>query len=444
MDIIWILTEEKPKNKVVAIILKELLKEKYIKDKFENLKIKPVIENCKFQFKYSIVGISCCIIIKLIQAKQGSFVDYLVFKKAVEPNNDDRPIYVIEETKTTPAESRNVSVYQRLSKFVFVDSFPIMEKSKKIMLYNIRQKYDTIPNTFVFGVRSMKTLDINILGLENIEQYAKFDSLNDLMNSKNKISTKRKDNVPIQLFKQNNTTVSITAKLEKSKKLGHDPNIGAVTALAKLVKITSPDITKIIVKNHGLTQDMVRNKSSKFIKLATPLGIELDGLTIDCISIKEEYWEYSKCNEKIVSILVHNILDYNNCKVIYDNHAGSEQGYFEFPDGTLESIKKKTSKPDLIFMDKTEQILYVIEAEKSSNVFKKRSGVDQLSDFDDVENIYCSKYEGHSYERRVICHGNELSQKELDDNSILLQLKTDGTFMFSKDCPDWFKQCFQS
>ena len=86
-----------------------------------------------------------------------SFVDFLIFqqKESPEPEKEEQPTHVIEETKTTSKEARNVAVQQRLSKFVFIEFFPkIFKNSEKVMLWNIRtETQKNPPDTFVEGIK---------------------------------------------------------------------------------------------------------------------------------------------------------------------------------------------------------------------------------------------------------------------------------------------------
>jgi len=65
-----------------------------------------------------------------------SFVDFLIFYQEKQPTQKDIPLYAIEETKTDDKESRNTGVYQRASKFVFLENY--YPNVKKIMLYNLK------------------------------------------------------------------------------------------------------------------------------------------------------------------------------------------------------------------------------------------------------------------------------------------------------------------
>ena len=236
--------------------------------------------------------------------------------------------------------------------------------------------------------------------------------------------------------------IIITGKLEKSGRLGHDPNIGSITSLAKTIKTLDSQNRPIMIRNHGLDQKMIDNTHNKFIKIATELNLKLEDLELPRSRIEGNYWEYSKTGEKIVSVMFHHLLEYHDYQVIYENHAGCEQGYFETPNGKLDTIEKVTKKPDMVIIDKSEKILYVIEAEPSENVFRHNMGISQLENFDEFEKNYCSKYDDYKCERYVICYGDSLIQEKVNNPKILFQLKTNGEIMFSGTCPTWIKKLF--
>ena len=443
--IIWILTEERAKIDAIKGILHRIDSDKILDKRINitDLKIKPIINNKKFQFEYEIEGVTPKTILKIVRGKQGSFVDYLVFYQLELPNEKDLPYYAIEETKTTTDESRNVAVNQRLTKFVFIDHFENMKKTKKIMMYTIRKNNKTAPATFVFGIRIMKTLDIDIMGLKESSEHNAFENLEDLEEAKNRIANKQinPNNVPVKILVSEEQII-ITGKLEKSGRLGHDPNIGSITSLAKTIKTLDSQNRPIMIRNHGLDQKMIDNTHNKFIKIATELNLKLEDLELPRSRIEGNYWEYSKTGEKIVSVMFHHLLEYHDYQVIYENHAGCEQGYFETPNGKLDTIEKVTKKPDMVIIDKSEKILYVIEAEPSENVFKHNMGISQLENFDGFEKKYCGKYDDYKCERYVICYGDSLIQEKVNNPKILFQLKTNGEIMFSGTCPTWIKKLF--
>ena len=136
---LWILTEERPKNEVIETILRKFISDNNFSAFFTDLKVLPILEDNKFTFTYKVIGFECNkikeIFIKTISGNS-SFVDFLIFYQDKQPTLKDQPLYAIEETKTDDKESRNTGVYQRCSKFVFVDFY--YPSVKKIMLYSLQ------------------------------------------------------------------------------------------------------------------------------------------------------------------------------------------------------------------------------------------------------------------------------------------------------------------
>lgn len=138
MKNIWILTEERPKEAVVQIILDRISIDHKFSIAISDLKVVPIFKDDHFTFLYKVQGVSSKdfgeVYLKLASGNS-SFVDFLVFLQEAEPKQDDKPLYAIEETKTDDSESRNTGVYQRCSKFVYVEFF--YPGITKIMLYNL-------------------------------------------------------------------------------------------------------------------------------------------------------------------------------------------------------------------------------------------------------------------------------------------------------------------
>ena len=140
MDNLWLLTEERPKLSVVLRILDE-----YNNDfgatvtVNENFNIRPIVKNGKFTFEYLVEGVSvqgiANVFIEIVSGNS-SFVDYMLIRQEAKPADHslDNVLMAIEETKTSDAESRNTGIYQRASKFVYIDNY--CPQAKKYMLYN--------------------------------------------------------------------------------------------------------------------------------------------------------------------------------------------------------------------------------------------------------------------------------------------------------------------
>lgn len=136
---LWILTEERPKNEVLRNIISKFCIDNHISWFLDNIRIIPILKNWKFSFTYELIWSRFekinKIFIKTV-SWNSSFVDFLVFYQENEPVEWDIPEYAIEETKTDDSESRNTWVFQRASKFVYIDSY--FPNTKKVMLYNLQ------------------------------------------------------------------------------------------------------------------------------------------------------------------------------------------------------------------------------------------------------------------------------------------------------------------
>ena len=135
---LWILTEERPKKEVLDQILKKFTEEQGVPASFDSLRIIPILdESSNFTSEYKILGVKSPTIENIylsIISGSSSFVDYLVYFQDSKPDPKERPLYAIEETKTDDSESRNTGVFQRATKFVYLEVFhPGVDKT---MLYN--------------------------------------------------------------------------------------------------------------------------------------------------------------------------------------------------------------------------------------------------------------------------------------------------------------------
>ena len=205
---LWILTEERPKKEVLGAIIEKFAKDHEIACFIDNIKILPILNEDKtFSFTYEVKGLDSKVVKQIfIKTVSGysSFVDFLVFYQDDEPTIDDTPIYAIEETKTDDAESRNTGVYQRASKFVYIEYY--YPNIKKIMLYSLQvtQKEEATP-TNIFGTRCLLTLGVEILGKKiDSKIMTPFTSVDEVIQSKNAMRQPPKGNVPINLHKIGN------------------------------------------------------------------------------------------------------------------------------------------------------------------------------------------------------------------------------------------------
>ena len=342
-DNLWILTEERPKDNVIGSIFEKFAKDFKITCFINTIRILPMLDNKGFfLFTYEVKGLDSNSINKVyIKTVSGfsSFVDFLVFRQIPEPTNLNTPIYAIEETKTDDSESRNTGVYQRASKFVYLDYF--YPNVKKIILYSLRVKQKEIASaTNIFGTRCFLTLGIEILGKKIDKKImTPFSTIDELINEKNSMRQPPKGNVPVKLYKSEKK-IQISGRLIKKDSLSHDPNIGALSLISATLRILGWD-KKIEIIEHGLEQRHI-NSNNKFIQIANKFNITFDGLIIKASEQKKDYWHYDLKGEKLGTIFIHLVIEnFTNGISIYENHAGCERGYFITKNGESKSVLRK-------------------------------------------------------------------------------------------------------
>ena len=448
---LWILTEEHPKNEVIEQLLKEFAGASGYSAIVDRIRILPILENGKFSFTYEVTGFSCSklkhIYIKTVSG-YSSFVDFLLFYQDDEPNPDiDAPIYAIEETKTDDSESRNTGVYQRCSKFVYIDKY--YPGIRKIMLYNlgIAQKEEPT-ETYIFGTRMLLTIDVKILGKKLDEKVFKpFTSIDELIAYKSSMRQPPAGNVPIEITKQGNI-IYISGRLFKSDGLSHDPNIGALSIIsATLRKLGWKG--RIIITKHGLEQKHLKS-GNKFIQIANLLNLELENLIVPEAKDHQNYWYYDKSGEKLGTIFVHvTVENFTDGYSIYENHAGCERGYFITSTGEHIAIEKysdresykqgdkskKIAIPDLVLLDLSRKEIINIEGKKYEN---KQKGIEELKTYDDIEQLYIQKYyPNYKIARTVVLYGSK--EKEIIEVEVCFLLNEDGELVLGIRAPELIK-----
>ena len=348
MSKLWILTEERPKREVIEIIFTRFAKEKNIGFFASDIRIIPLVENNLFTFTYQVLGINSSsvsdILIKTVSG-QSSFVDYLVYYQDDEPIPSDFPLFAIEETKTDDSESRNTGVFQRCTKFVYIDLF--YKDVKKIMLYSLQVEQQLKPSdTNIFGSKLLATYGVEILGkIQNQEQVTPFSSISELIAFKNSMRLPPRGNIPILIYQQHNE-IKISGRLYKSGSLSHDPNIGALSMIsAVLRKLGWQD--KITIIQHGLSQSNIpinQTRPNKFIQIANQLNLSLEDICIPNFSsarANKEYWYIEKNGEKLGTIFIHLVVEaFTEGYSVFENHAGCEKSYFKKSDGKVVPLKK--------------------------------------------------------------------------------------------------------
>lgn len=450
MNVIWLLTEERPKVNIIH----DILKLEYELTMDTSCKVVPILDELgKFSFVYRVVGMTVTgfdeVLIKIVSG-HSSFVDYLVFEnikmntdslyhvdltplfnnKVVisMPSPEDIPKYVVEETKTDDHESRNTNAYQRSSKFVYCEQYYEADVTRYIV-YDISDKRTLAgTKTHEFGMRMLVTIGVHLIGVKN--DYEPFTDLNEFIEIKNKIAAGGPShNIPLTLhLDEANAVVRLSAKLDKGKgsaqhKISNDPNIGAVAIISAVLRKLGWT-GEILLTRHNLHQSSI-SRGNKLLYIMKKLGVEFDGLTVDWAKVVSyiDYWYYEKNSEKIGSIYYHLFVEEHQpeATVLFDNHAGCGKSYFRTPNGIL-AVTKTTKLPDLVVYDEKANVVKVIEAERDKNVL---AGVTQLDGFTDFINNYVLKYyPGARIEKSVITWGKSTNPH------VSFYLDYDGTTVF--------------
>ena len=467
---LWILTEERPKPDTIFRIIKEFStdfnKKISIKNNSERtditkeIIIKPLFKKSLFQFSYEIKGVKIDDVGKIILeivSGTGSFVDYLVYYEVDEPDQKKHtPLYAIEETKTTPQESRNLH-YQRITKFGYISYYRKINNARKLFIYSIRKKFNTIPESFVMGTRMLKMFKVKVLGLENTivtiddSRFKKFSTIDEMSNFKNSFAKKSGGHDTPYTITKNKNKISISARLQKgnSQTSWSDPSTGFAIAAGFIVREVFGHTGEIsIVKTNFKKNPTGSKKGGKFAAVASRLDISIEDWKVPKKELPENYFKKSD-GEKVGSILLHLCLEDNHdLEIIYENHAGSEQGYFEekctkcFVTRDFHSIKKKDGKADLIILDKRNKEIFILEGEKAKNVKK---GIAQMKSFNVAEKQYCKKfYPKYKCKRFVVLYGDkevDLTQKE--KNQVIFRLKGNGQMIIYPKCPQIIKNILE-
>ena len=452
---LWILTEERPKQEVIADILMRFAKDSKFACFIDTIRILPILEKGRFSFLYEVVGFRCNKIKKVfIKSVSGhsSFVDFLIFYQEKQPDQNDVPLYAIEETKTDDTESRNTGVYQRATKFVFIDFY--YPGIKKIMLYNLKIKQKEKPTqTYIFGTRLLKTIGVEISGKKldkNI--FRLFKSIDEITAFKKQMRGAPSGNIPVSVKKWADSML-ISGRLYKSGDLGHDPNIGALSLISAVLRKLGWK-HDIKISNHGLKQKHLK-PGNKFIKIANQLNLKIKNREVPKAKLKSDYWKYETEGEKLGTIFIHLVVEnFSKGCSIFENHAGCEKGYFITKQGKPIPLKKYSDRvaykkgdkskaisiPDLILIDFGRNQIINIEGKKYQ--FKEQ-GIEELKNFDDIEKTYIKKhYPEFKIIRTLVLYGGK--QKKIVEIQVGFLLNQNGDLILGIKAPKLFKEAIKN
>lgn len=433
-------TEERPKKTTLVEVLKIIFSQKnYNPTNFNenNIIIAPLFNGELFTFKYKVytnLPIKINIILEIVSGNS-SFIDYLIFE---EIDNQEFLIAMIEETKTDDSESRNTGVYQRASKFVYANTFQDFQNINKYMLYTSENEFEREPSdTAIFGTKLLKTIGVTIVGKNNYyNQLTCFYSIDDIIDFKNNMRRPPLGNTPILITKSEAAYFisGILSKPTLQGNIAHDPNIGALTLISAALRKLDP-ITPIYITNHCVSQDYIdRALGNKFLYIASYLNIYLDGLDYNpkkFFNTDKNYWYIENSSEKITTIFLHIVLECIGSKLIYENHAGCERGYFHLVNGLNTALPKRVNNkilyiPDLIMQLPLRNIL-LIEGKK---LITLNLGIKELQNYTLLEECYLREYNS-PIERWVTTFGGNLSS--IPRPEVLLHINYDGRIFINEN-----------
>lgn len=453
---LWILTEERPKEKTLKMIFSYFAKDQGFGFFGDNIRIIPLLDNDKhFSFTYKVIGFTCTKVSNIyIKTTSGtsSFVDYMIFYQEELPKTTDEPLYVIEETKTDDKESRNTGVFQRCSKFIYVNNY--YPNAKKIMLYSLQVEQKKKPTqTYIFGTRALLTLGVEILGKKlDKDIFTPFSNIDEVIECRNNIDKPQKSNIPIRITKYANT-IQISGRLYKNNSLAHDPNIGALTLISAVLRKLGWT-GNIEITQHCLSQKHV-GKTNKFIKIANILNISLQGLSLPKVSLPTNYWHYDSKGEKLATIFIHVIVDnFTEGYSIFENHAGCEKSYFQTSQNEYIPLAKYSDRakykagekdkiisiPDLVLLDIKTSEAITIEGKKYEF---RHKGIEELNNYDSFDNLYLNKYYPQfKIVRTVVLYGSE--EKEVVELQVGFLLNSKGRLVLGIRAPKLFKRAINN
>lgn len=452
-DNLWILTEERPKNSTLSLILRRLAAfcGPMVGDK-DTMRIIPLADGeGNFAFKYEVTGVQCSLVdkiyIKTVSGKS-SLADFIIFRKNNEPETSDKPCCIIEETKTDDSESRNTGVFQRCSKFVYASI--LFHDVPKIMLYSLEvSQKNTQSQTNVFGSRLLATYGVDIEGRDlAAEMLRPFKDIDEVIRFKKSMQKPPRSNVQVTITRYDDR-IEISGRLYKDGRLAHDPNIGQMSIIAAVLRKLGWT-KRIVVTCHGLSQDSI-GRDNKFVHIANCLSIELDGLQVPRAQMHTEYWHYECNGEKLGTIFIHLAVEaFTNGRSIFENHAGCEKGYFHKADGSPEPLAKYDNKelykagdksqiiyiPDLVLCDPERREIIIVEGKKWK---KKADGVRDLDNYDSFEEKYVKiHYPEYKVLRTVVLFGSRAVS--CSDDKVGFLLNAFGKPILGPEAPELFRR----
>lgn len=261
----------------------------------------------------------------------------------------------------------------------------------------------------------------------------------------------KKDSILINIASDD--LIQISGRLYKNGGLAHDPNIGALTIIAAVLKKLGWT-KKIEIIMHGLTQDCI-GKTNKFIKIANILNIELEDLDVPKVELPKNYWHYETKGEKLGTIFIHLVVEnFTKNYSIFENHAGCEKSYFVTKTGEHLPLGKYSDKnsyksgdkskiifiPDLVLLDISENEVITIEGKTYSN---RKNGIEELKNYDIFDERYLKPfYPDFKIIRTVVLYGSK--NEKIAEIKIGFLLNENGRCVLGINAPKLFKTAIKN
>lgn len=233
-------------------------------------------------------------------------MDYMLVAQEEEPANHslENIVFLLEETKTSDAESRNTRIGQCASKFTYANYY--CPDPPKYMLYNEEATSDkdrTPTDTNIFGTNMLLAQEVRFIG-KTMTPFCVFATIDELIAFKKQMRLPNKTNVPILLNKIDNKTITVSGRLSKPKgkgNIGHDPSIGTLFVVY-LIYMVFCGIIRLFLQGGGqmkveldsLFLDKLKTgisifSGAGFSVLPAPDGAKLPNSAELCVEIQKEF-----------------------------------------------------------------------------------------------------------------------------------------------------------
>jgi len=407
-----------------------------------NADIIPIMNERRFAGMWVITTQSFRVEIALFKGKT-SCIDYMLFQGNCSDytnGNAEKALCILESTKTSDSESRNTSVYQRITKFTtFYKMYPESTAIPIMFWLDSNWRTDKLTPTAIFGLKLLTTMQIRLyMNVSNTTidigqdcSIEPFQSTTDLIQLKNGMKT-ISHNVSVKVTQQD-TSYSISIKLDKGKgqssgKVSHDPNVGLLCGIINCILVLEPN-ANFIITNHNISQSYFdKSPSSKlwFSIHNAPITFEnIQIRNLPCLPSVYFIREH-KMTEKLATILCQMI---SNTQTIFSNHGGCALTSIKGPNGIFKTVGRKMHRPDIVFADDNEII--IVEGKVEDDI---KNGCKQLQDehIGDFISVIKQMYPNHTIKKGLcitISSIQNITKYNSLDYPVLFAIDTEGYYV---------------